>query len=618
MSDSLETGSFRLEENDLIKIENQLVTSRRKFLAGSAAVAGMALTTAACGQPGETEKKEGSGQSLATAVGNGAEADAGDVTKADLAAAEKIMGVENTGAERDQIMRTIGDQITAARQARGLKVPNTLAPALTFDPRLPGKTYGTSGNMVRVAAGDPGPLPAGEEDIAFSPLTSLSHWMRTRAISSLDLTNLYLRRIEKHAPKLENFVTVTADLARAQAEQAGREIAAGNYRGPLHGIPYGLKDLADTAGIRTTWGAMPYKDRVPEKDARITVLLREAGAVLLGKTTLGAIAYGDRWFGGMTRNPWNTEEGSSGSSAGSASSTAAGLVGFAIGTETLGSIVSPSQRNGTTGLRPSFGRVSRAGAMALCWSLDKFGPICRGVEDTALVLGAINGYDTNDASSVDQDFSYDGAKSISGMKVGYVPAWFEGDGANDVDRNALEVLKSLGVNLVEISIPEMPVGTLVQGLLAESAAAFEELTLSGEDASMVWQDDQAWPNSWRTVRFLSAVDYITIDRFRRRVMQELDNVFSSVDAVFGPNFAGGMLVMTNFTGQPQLTLRAGFVDIPTRTQSGTGTTENPALHRVTHNVSFWAPLYREENALLLGRALEAALGVAGERPPLEI
>ncbi len=539
----------------------------------------------------------------------------------DVRRCARIVDLELTEREAAQIAGTLESNLGAIRALRGLDLENELAPATVFDPRLPGRSFPAQKNRgVRGLKPDHRRIPSNEDDIAFASLADLGHWIRTRQISSRELTELYLKRIERHDPLLLAFVTVTADLARSQAAARDEETAKGRIRGPLHGIPYGLKDLMDTAGIRTTWGAMPYKDRVAERDAAVVEKLEAAGAVLLGKTTDGAIAYGDIWFGGRTRNPWNPLEGSSGSSAGSASATAAGLVGFSIGTETLGSIVSPSNRCGATGLRPTFGRVSRHGAMALCWSLDKLGPICRHVADTALVLAAINGHDPRDPGSLDHGFEWDARDRLDGLTVGWSPAWFER--ADETDRAALEALKRLPVKMKEVALPDWPYAALYSVVEAEAAAAFQELTLSGRDDLMVWQEDRAWPNTWRRAHFLPAPDFINAQRFRRRVMtmmsERLDE--AGIDAFFSPNYAGWLLVITNFTGHPCLTLPAGFRELPTRTGFGDeDERRNAPRHRVPQNVTLWGPLFEERRLLTLGRALESALGLArGDalRPPL--
>ena len=547
-----------------------------------------------------------------------------NISVSDIAIAEKLLGIEYSQDERDLMVDNLEDLIAAAQAQRGVIFPNTLPPATTFDPRLPTTVVPGHQKPVAVSQIDPGPLPDDEADIAYSPVTHLSEWIRSGKITSRRLTGIYIDRIKALGPKLECFVTVLEDLALEQADEADRKIANGQYLGPLHGIPYGLKDLFDTKDIQTTWGAMPYKDRIGEKDSRIATLLREAGAVLVAKTTLGALAYGDIWFGGVTRNPWNVAEGASGSSAGSASATAAGLVGFSIGTETLGSITSPSQRCGTTGLRPTFGRVSRSGAMALCWSLDKIGPICRTVEDTVLVLSAINGFDSDDKGSIDASFNYDASTSIEGLRVGYIPASFEDESSTDVDRDALEAMRQLNVELVEVSLPDLPYMSLMNVVYAEAAAAFEELTLNDRDDELVWQAKGAWPNIFRKARFLSAVDHVQLDRLRYKSMQVMDELFSNVDFVIGP-FMGPMLVITNFTGHPCLHLRAGFCKTKTRGEAslGSGTLDtgqedgdSETLHETPQGISLWSGLFDEGRLCNLGVALEKQLDMWQRRPPI--
>lgn len=560
--------------------------SRRQVLAGGAALAGAGLL-AGCGNDKGLKIN-------------------------DILGAEKLAGVEYTNAEREQLLETLDDHVDRLRSLRALKQPNNLAPATTFDPRLSGREYPDIHNEELQVSGFQD-LPKSEEDIAFAPLAQLSMMISGGMISSQRLTGIYLGRIAKFATRLECFVTVTADLAMARAKAMDAEIAAGKPRGFLHGIPYALKDLVDTKDIKTTWGATPYKNRVAKNDAVIVKRLEQAGAVLLGKTTCGAIAYGDIWFGGKTRNPWNLDEGSSGSSGGSASATAAGLCGFSIGTETLGSIVSPSNRCGTAGLRPTFGRVPRTGAMALCWSLDKIGPICRKAEDTIYVLKALNGYHPSDPSSLEKGVSYSIAQKTSDLTIGYAPKWFVGENVNPVDLKAFQALKSLGVKLKEIQIPERPYGALITILMAEAAAAFEELTEDNLDDQMVWQDKDAWPNGWREARFIPAIDMVNADRLRRTVMEDMDKIFQDVDLIAGPNFAGNLLTITNFTGHPQLTLRAGFYETPTRGLSG-DQTENTVKHRVPRNFSLWAPLFEEARLVRTGHFLERLLEASNERP----
>ena len=578
------------------------LASRRDLLMGSALVA------VAAGFPAASAAR----QSVSTPDSPVApETSPAAISADNVRAAERLLAVEYTDAERQQLVIEIDDWLERVTRLRTADLPNGLAPACVFDPRLPGQAYREQSEGLRRSDASAGGLPADAVSIAYAPVWKLSKWIASGALSSRRLTDIYLDRIARHAPTLECFITVTPEIARSQADQCDRETAAGQSRGPLHGIPYGMKDIIDVAGVRATWGATPWRDRVAENDAHVTTLLREAGAVLLGKTTNGALAYGERWFGGITRNPWNIQEGSSGSSAGSASATAAGLVGFSIGTETLGSIVSPSNRCGATGLRPTFGRVSRSGAMALCWSLDKIGAISRGVEDTAFVLAAINGEDAADPGSIPMGFDCDAGASVRGMRVGWNPAWFEG--GSDADRAALQAARDAGVELVEISLPDLPYDALFSVVEAESAAAFEQLTLSGQDDSLVWQEPDAWPNTWRRARFISAVDFINVDRFRRQVMAVMHEVFEGLDAVIAPNFAASLLVITNFTGHPQLAFRSGFAERPTRGSFGDGS--DTSMHRVPQTTSLWAPLFEEGRIIALGRELEARLAVSGERPP---
>jgi Asp-tRNA(Asn)/Glu-tRNA(Gln) amidotransferase A subunit family amidase len=593
-----------------------IVLDRRKILAAALASGGT-VALAAC-----TPSGDGKGVDEADVWAGYDER----ITERTLAEAEKLFGLQFSETERRQMLGgpvEEGDEGFFAQQVESLNkrreenIPITLQPATTFDPRLPGVKYREQPHSLTLFPEEIAAIPADTDSIAFASVKEQARWMTTGQISSRELTDIYLERIELYGSLLECFVTVTADLARAQADQADRERATGQVRGPLHGIPFGVKDLLDTADIKTTWGAEPYKDRVPETDGAVVRRLRDAGAVILGKTTLGALAWGEVWFGGETRNPWNPKEGASGSSAGSGSATAAGLCSFGIGTETLGSIVSPSDRNGLAGLRPTFGRVSRVGAMALCWSLDKIGPMCRSVEDTAMVLSVLNGYDEFDTGSIDKGFAYDGRQSVKDLTIGYDPSWFEGEDINATDLTALETIKGLGASVREITLPNMPVNEIMGALGIEAAAAFEELTLSGRDDLLRRQIDNAWPNSFRQSRYFSAVDFMQGDRLRRKVMQDAHEFFSQADVVFGPSFGTPMLSLTNFTGQPCLVMRAGLEEIKTRPLFGHP--ENDAdetLHRVPRSVTLWSNLFEEGRLIIAGRALEAALGVADERPHL--
>ncbi len=581
--------------------------NRRELLAGIAATLAASASASASRHAAEAP----------------AGAAAGRITADTIREAEKLLGIAFTEDERALLATTVAQQVASVVALRQVPRPLDLEPALVFDPRLPEGTYPPQPDRLRTAAGDPGPLPAREQDIAYAPVTAQAYWIRTGQLTSAALTDLYLERIERLAPKLECYITVTADLARRQARALDEELAAGRYRGPLHGIPYGLKDVFDTAGIATTWGAQPYRDRVPETDARVTVMLREAGAVLLGKTATGALANGWEWFGGISRNPWNTAEPAGGSSTGSGAAAAAALCSFAIGTDSLGSILNPADRCGVTGLRPTFGRVPVEGGMPLTPSLDRIGPLCRSVEDAAVVLAAINGADPASPTSIAMGFDYDAHIDLRGIRVGYSPAWFEQVGfgpgasvpASEAHLNALETLSGLGVSMIEVELPVLPYGVLLNNLKVESAAVFESLTLSGED-ELLPKTSFGWPNSWREARLLSAVDYLQAERFRRQVMREMHAIFDRVDLLFGPTYGSFELVLvTNFTGHPGLSMRAGLGKSPTRSLVLPDDPGGPE-HTITHNVAFHGRLFEEGRMLAVARALEEALGVAGHRPPV--
>lgn len=572
------------------------MVSRRSFVAGGATA--LAGAVAGCGRSDLPPQ------------------DGREVTTSAVAACEKLLALRYTEEERAQVLTTLDDQLEAIRALRGLGLGNSDAPATVFDPRLPGVTFAEQTGGVSGVVEPLDQAPGTPEDVAFAPVSLQAHWIATRQVSARELTRVYLERIERFQPLLSNYITVTGELAMRQAAQADKETAAGRPRGPLHGIPYGLKDLIDVADVRTTWGATPFRDRIAKSDAAVVRRLKDAGAVLLGKTTTGALAYGDQWFDGRTNNPWNTEEGSSGSSAGSASATAAGMCGFGIGTETMGSVVTPSSRCGTVGLRPTFGRVPRTGTMALCWTLDKIGPISRSVADIALVLAAINGADAGDPSSIGHGFEWDGGAGVAGMRVAWVPAWFEA--APEPDRTALDALRAMEVELVEIELPDWPYKVLFSAIEVEAAAAFQQLTLSDRDDELVWQADRAWPNTWRRAHFYSAIDYVQIDRFRRRVMTMLAEKMTGLDAMVSPDYADPLLLMTTFTGHPCLTLRSGFVDRPTRAMDDSALEgQDGTLHTVPENIMLWGPLFEERKLLTLGKALEETLNVGHIRPPLD-
>jgi Asp-tRNA(Asn)/Glu-tRNA(Gln) amidotransferase A subunit family amidase len=532
------------------------------------------------------------------------------LTETDIAAAGFVMGVEYENAERAQMVESLALQMVRARTRRAFALPMDLHPASVFDPRPPGFQMPPPGRVELPDVSLP-PLPANDTDIAFATVVELSGWIKSGALTSERLTRIYLDRMERFGPRLECIAYATPELALAQAKAADLSLADGKWLGPLHGIPYGCKDLLDTAGIPTRWGAEPYLDRLPATDSAVVQKLAAAGAVLVAKTSLGALAYGDIWHGGRTRNPWNLEEGSSGSSAGSGSGVAAGLFGFAIGTETLGSIMSPATRCGTVGLRPSFGRVSRAGAMALCWSLDKIGPMARGVDDTALVLDVLNGFDSRDPGSISAPLTIDRSVELVGLRVGY----FEADLGDALDRANLDQVRQLGVQLVPLDRKALPYETLIDVLYAEAAAAFEELTLSGRDDLLTWQEPQAWPSAFRRARFISAVDLVQLDRLRRLVMNEVARWFEVVDVIVGGPNVGPMGLITNFTGHPCLTIPSGVRETATRTMRGLGmpvATADGMLHQVPHAMWIWGRLFDEGTILALGRAL--GVGFQGRLP----
>jgi Asp-tRNA(Asn)/Glu-tRNA(Gln) amidotransferase A subunit family amidase len=538
--------------------------------------------------------------------------------EADLPAAERLLGLAYTPAQRRQLARTYPPVLKELARVRALRLPNAVSPAVRFDPRIPGQSYRMPAPGIRGAAPAEGPLSSSPVDIALSPAWKQAAWLRAKKISSRELTRLYLDRIGRLAPELKNFITVTDDLALKQAASADRDLARGRIRSGLHGVPYGIKDLFDVAHVRTTWGAEPYRNRIAAGNAAIVDKLEAAGTVLLGKTTAGALAYGDIWFGGETRNPWNPAEGSSGSSAGSASATAAGLVGFSIGTETLGSIVSPSNRCGCTGLRPTFGRVSRHGAMALAWSWDKVGAIARNVSDCALTLDIINGPDSRDWGSLDAPLGWDWQANARALRVGYVPAWFEGKGATAVDRHALAALRETGAQVIEVKMPDLPYALLTPLVFLEAAAAFAQLTFSHRDEELKWQADMAWPNTWRRAHLFPAVEMVQIERLRREVMVALDRFFDGFDALIGPVSGDDSLVATNATGHPCLVMKAGFLELPTRRIDDKPLNAQGKKHRVPRAICLWSALFREDVLITLGRALEAVLGVADENPPLAL
>jgi Asp-tRNA(Asn)/Glu-tRNA(Gln) amidotransferase A subunit family amidase len=547
-----------------------------------------------------------------------------EVSLATFAEAEKLVQFPLTDSERAMAAGTWPRTLASVYERRSgpgkLALESRLAPATRWDPLLPGLTAGAQRDRFVRSKSQPTSLPSNDEDIAFAPLTKLSRWVETRELTSERLTKIYLERLDRFNPQLRCAITITRELALTQAKQADEEISRGNYRGPLHGIPWGGKDLLDTAGIPTTYGAEPYRNRIPAEDAVVVKRLHQAGAVLVAKLSLGALALNDIWFGGQTMNPWLPEEGSSGSSAGPGAATAAGLVGFSIGSETGGSIVSPSMRCGVTGLRPTYGRVPRTGAMTLCWSLDKLGPMTRSVEDALLVLQAISGPDAGDTASLPTHLDFDAGADVKGLRLGYFPAWMKERPATEVDRAALEIAKKVGFELVEVSIPDWPYDSLNLILFAEAAAAFEELTLSGGLRELKMQVPDAWPNLFRQARFLSAVDFVQTDRMRRKVAEEMARLFARVDLLLVPSLRDEMLVISNNTGHPSLTLRSGFVEVRQARSDWAPDPNHPlptfaTPRRVPHGVTLIGRLFDEGTLGTAGIALERAFGVASDRPP---
>ena len=547
-----------------------------------------------------------------------------EVSASTFAETEKLMQVTMSPTQREMAAQswrtTMASTLERRSGPRKLPLEDNIAPATKWNPVLEGSKTKLKRDQFIRSRTLAGPLPEHDDDIAFAPVAKLSRWIEAKLISSERLTRIYLERIERFDTKLRCVITLTREHALAQAKQADKEIAAGKYRGPLHGIPYGVKDLLDTAGIATTWGAEPFKNRIPATDSVVVARLNAAGAVLIAKLSLGALALNDVWFGGQTMNPWLLEEGASGSSAGPGAATAAGLVAFAIGSETGGSIVSPCMRCGITGLRPTYGRVPRTGAMTLCWSLDKLGPMTRSVEDAMLVLKAISGPDIGDVASVPSHLDFDANLSVKGLKVGYFPDWMKDSSATDVDRAALEAAKTLGMIPTPVSLPDWPYGSLNVILFAEAAAAFEDITLDGRVDQLKAQVVDAWPNLFREARFLSAVDFVQADRLRRKVAIEMARIFSEVDLLLVPSLRDEMLTISNFTGHPSLTLRTGTVQVYETRSDWAPDPANPPVKFTTpksvpYGVTFIGGLFDEATIARVGLAFEKFFAVTGQRPP---
>lgn len=526
------------------------------------------------------------------------------VTKEMLHAAEELIGIELNDAQETMALRGINQNLTSYEALRKIDVPLDTEPAIAFHPALPGKRFDWKQIKFKLTKQEI-PKYNSPEEVAFFTATQLAELVRTRQISSLDLTRMYLARLKRYGPKLLCVVTLTEELALKQAAEADREIKAGKYRGPLHGVPCGIKDLFATRGIKTTWGAEPYRDQMIDYDSTVVERLRDAGAVLLAKLSMGALAQGGRWFAGMTRNPWQVEEdrtGSSGSSAGPASATAAGLVGFSIGTETLGSIVSPSSRCGCVGLRPTYGRISRYGAMGLSWTMDKIGPICRGVEDCAATLAAIYGPDQRDITVGDAPFNWNPDVPLSKMRIGYLKAEFDGiqnEKQKVLYKEALDVVRAAGANLEPIELPQFATGSLRIILVAEAAAAFDDITRNGQINQLSGQAPNDWPNSFRTSRFIPAVEYIRAQRARTLLMREMDMLMSKWDVFVSPAPGSASLLVTNLTGHPQVCVPCGFID------------------GLPRSIMFTGGLYDEGSPLRVALAYERATTWHAMRPKMD-
>ena len=480
------------------------------------------------------------------------------VTRGIVAAAERLFGLNFSEAKRDSMLGGLNDQLVNYEHMRAVHIPNAVPPAILFNPIPAGLKLPTVRTPVRLTPAGRVDLPSRRDDIAFYSIGQLSALLQSKKITSVELTKLYLDRLKRYSPTLHCTVTITEELALRQAEKADEEIAEGKYRGPLQGIPFGVKDLLATEGYPTTWGSVPYRGQVFPEDATVVERLEDAGAVLVAKLSMGELAMDDVWFGGLTRNPWDTTKGSSGSSAGSASATSAGLVAFAIGTETWGSIVSPSTVCGTTGLRPTYGRVSRKGAMALSWSMDKIGPICRSVEDCAIVFDAIFGPDGEDQTVYDAPFNYSPDVRLSKLRIGYLKSDFDSIRENrSLNDSVFATLRRLGATLIPIALPSYPVDDMSIILTAEAGAAFDELTRSGEDDLLVLQGKGAWPNIFRTARFIPAVEYLQANRLRYLLIQEMQRLMDTIDVYVAPSFEGKNLLLTNLTGHPCVVLPDG-------------------------------------------------------------
>ncbi len=521
------------------------------------------------------------------------------ITKSDIRAAEKMFGLQFNEAKRDSMLGDLHAQRQSYENLRKTDLANNVVPSILLNPIPVGMTLPKGKSIFGFELPDNVSVPKNQDELAFYSVAELASLIKSKKITSTQLTALYLERLKKYGPILQCVITLTDSLALAQAARADKEIAAGKYRGPLHGIPYGAKDLLSAKKYPTTWGSVPFKKQLIDEDATVIKKLEQAGAVLVAKLTMGELAWGDVWFGGKTRSPWDTSQGSSGSSAGSASATAAGLVAFAIGSETYGSIVSPSTRCGTSGLRPTYGRVSRAGAMALSWTMDKLGPICRSAEDCAIVFNAIYGPDRMDQTVFDVPFRYEPKRiNLKKLRIGYVKTDFDSakfwKSFND---SALSVFRYLGASLIPIELPDYPVDDIVIMLSAESAAAFDDVTRSGKDDMMVRQIKNAWPNSFRASRFIPAVEYIQASRVRSMLIQSMAKLMDTIDVYINPSLEGNSLLLTNLTGHPCITVPNGF------TEKGTPV-----------SITFTGRLFDEGTVLAVAKIYQEATGFHLKHP----
>jgi len=539
----------------------------------------------------------------------GATAPRGDeITLEHIRHAEVLAGLSFTDEERELMLASLERARDGYVALREVPLPNHVVPSLVFDPTIGGERAPETAapGPITWRPAPPIPRPTTDNDLAFASVAELSALVKARIVRSVELTRLSMERLRRLDSTLHHVVTITEERAMRQAHVADDELDAGVWRGPLHGIPWGTKDLVSVAGYPTTWGAAPYRDQVIAEDADVVQRLDEAGAVLVAKLSLGALAMGDVWFGGKTRNPWNPDEGSSGSSAGPGAAVASGCVPFAIGSETLGSIVSPSTRNGVTGFRPTFGRVSRAGAMTLAWSMDKLGPMCRSADDCALVFASIHGASPADPTSRSTPFAWPAERPVTDLRVGVVR---EEDYRNrDADEAMLAVLERMGVRLAEVALPDMDTGPMLQMLRAEASAAFDDLVRSGRVTELVRQDAGAWPTTFRAARFIPAVEYINGARARTLLMAAMRNVFEEVDVIVVPTFGAGQLAITNLTGHPSVTLPNAFRPVPDAAR--------PA-YRNPDSITVIGDLYADERVLAVAAAMQAGTDFHRRRPPVQ-